>query len=471
MNRNDRLGHRRGVLLMVLVATLVLVLPLLMGNRTAETLALSGLALTGGALLIALAGFAPGIGRLLPLPSAGWQAFALVLTVLVALHILPSEMLARALGAYPDALWEGELVPGQWSPNPNATLRGWATFLALMMIAWTVASLGHRQRGLLWLVVTTSALLQALYGLSAHAAGSETIFGIWPRNNPDFVHGSFSNRNLFAGYLALTWPLAVAVWWRRSTPGLKRLPFELRVAGSVICGAIIGAALLGSASRLGSAAGLGGMLVAAVLWARWRARRGSRRAWPIYLTAAATLMAATWYGLTPLAERLAVTSMEEIRFEVFGLMLSELPARWWITGVGLGGFEAVFRQIQPADFLGWFDYAHNDLMQWLLETGAVGAGLLILVLAAIWRNARLNGETLPLYAGLAALVLVALGDFSWHIPATQVVLATYLGVLLTPDRTARPQEDSHRPRRRSVRRRCSASTTRFSAHSLHDQNP
>jgi len=428
-----RLGPTRSLLLFLLLTTLVLLLPLMMGNRTPATLTASGLVLVLGGLGTWLIGFMPWPnGRPMRSLSPAWLTFAAVLTLMVLLQVLPMEPLARIFGAYPEALWQGELRPGQWSPNPNAGLRAWATFMALLVIAWTAARLRTEHRGLLWLVIAGSALFQATYGLMMHAAGSETVLGLWPRNNPDYVHGSFSNRNLYAGYLALTWPLAVAIWWRHSTPGIRKLPFELRVAGSVISGAIIGAALLGSASRLGSAAGLGGMLVALVLWTRYRSHLSKAAIWPIYLTAFAALIAATWYGLTPLAERLAVTSVEEGRFEVYGLMLTQLEPRWWLTGVGLGGFEAVFRQVQPADMGGWYDYAHNDVLQWLLEMGLVGLLLLLAVAVALVRNARLERETIPIYAGLAALMLVALGDFSWHIPATQVVLATFVGFILAP---------------------------------------
>jgi len=428
-----RLGSIRSLLLFVLLMTLVLLLPLMMGNRTPATLTASGLVLVLGGLGAWLIGFMPWPnGRPMRGLPAAWLTFAAVLTLMVLLQVLPMEPLARAFGAYPEALWQGELRPGQWSPNPNAGLRAWATFMALLVIAWTAARLRTEHRGLLWLVIAGSALFQATYGLMMHAAGSETVLGLWPRNNPDYVHGSFSNRNLYAGYLALTWPLAVAIWWRHSTPGIRKLPFELRVAGSVISGAIIGAALLGSASRLGSAAGLGGMLVALVLWTRYRSHLSKAAIWPIYLTAFAALIAATWYGLTPLAERLAVTSVEEGRFEVYALMLTQLEPRWWLSGVGLGGFEAVFRQVQPADMGGWYDYAHNDVLQWLLEMGLVGLLLLLAVAVALVRNARLERETIPIYAGLAALMLVAFGDFSWHIPATQVVLATFVGFILAP---------------------------------------
>ena len=422
-------GIRSQIVFFVL-ALLVVLLPLMMGNRTPLTLTSSGLALALGALAAALAAFTG--TSTLALPRAGWWIFAAVLSAWVVLQLLPFSSLARALGPYPDVLWQGDVTPGQWSPNPNATIRGWATFLALMTVAWTTSALSRWHRDLLWLAVAGSALFQALYGLTSHAAGSETIFGIWPRHNVDFPHGSFSNRNLFAGYLALTWPLVVSVWWRRSMPGIKRLPFELKVAGSVISGAIIGAALLGSASRLGSAAGLAGMLVGLVLWTRFRARISKVAVWPMYLTAFGALVAATWYGLTPLAERLVATSGEESRLRVFETMIRDLPEQWWATGVGLGGFEAVFKQIQPGDIGGWYDYTHNDLLQWLLEMGLIGAGLLAAVMVAMWRAARLDRETIPLYAGLAALSLVALGDFSWHIPATQVVLAMFVGTLLKP---------------------------------------
>ena len=424
----------RALALFVVLALLVLVLPLMMGNRTPLTLTSSGLVLVMGALAVAIVAFTGARTASMSPPRAGWWMFAAVLSLWVLLQVIPFELLARALGPYPEALWRGSTGPAQWSPNPNATLRGWAVFIALMTVAWTTARLPRKYRDLLWLTVAISAVFQALYGLTSHASGSETIFGIWERNNVDFPHGSFSNRNLFAGYLALTWPLVVALWWRQSMPGIKRLPFELRVAGSIISGAIIGAALLGSASRLGSAAGLAGMLVGLVLWTRYRARLSRVAVWPMYLTAFGALIAATWYGLTPLAERLVATAGEESRLRVFAAMISDLPAQWWITGVGLGAFEAVFKQVQPGDISGWYDYAHNDLLQWLLEMGLVGAGLLAIAAVALWRNARLNRETIPLYAGLCAQALVALGDFSWHIPATQVVLAMYIGVLLVPEK-------------------------------------
>lgn len=412
----------------LIVAGLILVLPLMMGHRTPETLTASLLVLVVGA---GVALMLPVVAGDLAPPSRRWLWFAAVMTALVVLHVLPSTMLARVFGPWPEAFWhDSPISPRHWSPSPGASLRGWAAFAALFAIAWLGRSLPGPLRLWVWLAVVASALFQSVYGLLSHAGGAETIFGLWSRNNPDWVHGSYSNRNLFAAYLALCWPLAAGIWFVRGVPAISRLPMELRVTGSVLCGAIIGAAMLGSGSRLGAAAGIFGILLALMLWGRHRRLIHGASVWPAYLAALGALVAATWYGLTPLAERLLATSGEESRLELFAIMLTDFPLAWWLHGVGLGGFEAVFKQFQPGANRGWVDYAHNDLLQWGVEMGLPGLLLLAALAWKLIRRFRMSIERIALYAGLAALCLVALGDFSWHIPGTQVVLAFYLGVLL-----------------------------------------
>ena len=224
----------------LVIAAVALALPLMLGNRTADAMAASLLVLSGGAFLATLAALWPG-PTVLPAPNRGWLLFAGVFTGLVLLQVAPLPAVAAAFGPYPEALWEHpEFSPSHWSPDVGATLRGWAAFAALFIVAWIAYCLPTAQRNVLWLLLAASAMFQAVYGVAAHAAGSETIFGVWERNNPGLVHGSFSNRNLFAAYLALLWPLAVAVWWIRDMPLLGRLSKEVKIAGSLITSAIIG---------------------------------------------------------------------------------------------------------------------------------------------------------------------------------------------------------------------------------------
>ena len=405
---------------------LVIMLPLMMGQRTPETLTASLLVMvTGSFIALALSAGRQG------LPNPGWLWFAGGFSAMVMLHVWPSTTLAQLFGPYPQEFFDHpSFHPAHWSPDPGASLRSWATFTALFAIAWLGYSMSRSLRRHVWLALVGMALFQALYGLLAQAADAETILGIWERESRNFPHGSFSNRNIFAAYLALAWPMAVSIWWIRDVPGLKRLPRELKVTGSVLCGSIIGAAILGSGSRLGAAAGIFAMLLALILWGRHRRLIRGASVWPIYLASAGAFASAVWYGLTPLAERLLATTGEELRLEFMRIMLTEFPRTWYLHGIGLGGFEAAFRPFQESHFSGWLDYAHNDLLQWLVETGLPGLIMMLFIGVQILRKFRLTIERIALYSGLAALSLVALGDFSWHIPATQIVLAFYIGVLL-----------------------------------------
>jgi len=437
-------------------ALLILTLPLMMGNRTPMTLTATALWLVIGAILA-------WTSLLWPRPSAypvrsmtaGWWGVIAAISLLSLLQILPLAPLARAFGPYPEALWaHPSFDPSTWSPNPGAAARGWAVFMALVVMAWIGGQLAPRFRGTLWLVISLMALFQALYGLVSHASGGTHILGIWERHTTEFVHGTYSNRNLFAGYLSLTWPLVVSVWWIRDVPLLRHLPTELKVAGSVISGAVVGAALMGSASRLGAMAGLIGMITALILWTRYRGVLKDGVIWPVWLAAFAAFLFATWYGLAPITGRLAMTSsVDSLRFEVWSAMVSDIDLKHWLFGVGFGGFEAVFKTVQPGHITGWWDYAHNDLLQWLLELGLVGAAVLLLVIAVVVRNASITTERIPLYTGLLALVVVGLGDFSWHMPGTQIVLALYLGVVLQPGPRRREPPAIPQGHRRVRRRR------------------
>ncbi len=414
------------------MAVVVLLLPLMMGNRTPESLTASLLALTSLSLLAVLCASLSGTTRTLPW---SWLVFAGVMTLTVLAQVLPWPLLVEWFGPYPDAIRAvSEVQPLTWSPDPGASLRGWAAFMALFALAWLAYAMPRKLRYWVWLVVVFSALFQALYGVLALAFSWDTILGIWQRHTTRNIHGSFSNRNLFAAYMALTWPLAVAVWHVHGMPLLSRLPKELKITGSVVSASLIGAAMLGSTSRLGAAAGLFGMLVMLVLWSRNRQWIAGTSLWPALLAVAATALAALWFGVMPLAERMLDTDVDDLRFEIFLIVLNDFPRAWYVHGVGLGGLEAVFKQYQPAHISGWVDYLHSDLLQWLVEMGLIGVVLLLMVAAGVVRRFRLNTERVALYAGLAALCIVALGDFSWHIPATQVVLALFLGAVLAPKR-------------------------------------
>ena len=53
---------------------------------------------------------------------------------------------------------------------------------------------------------------------------------------------------------------------------------------------------------------------------------------------------------------------------------------FWLTGTGLGTFIDMFHLYSPAPVQGIYDHAHNDYLEYMLETGAIGVALLLTLL-------------------------------------------------------------------------------------------
>jgi hypothetical protein len=236
-----RLPSRSAACISFLLSILILLLPLMLGGRTylASTLQVGMIVLVGLVALWSAAGDAAASRE-----QHMWWGLLAVLSAYMWLQVLPVPWLARSLGPYPAKLWEQpDFAPLTWSPNPGATLQGWSVFVALWTVAYSVRHLSRHDVGWLLLAIGAAGVIQAGYGMLALAAGSQEIFGIWPRNNLGWLTGSFPNRNLAAGFLALCWPLSLGIWWVHGMPWTSRLPRSLRTAGTIIGGSLMGLAL------------------------------------------------------------------------------------------------------------------------------------------------------------------------------------------------------------------------------------
>jgi tetratricopeptide (TPR) repeat protein len=168
-----------------------------------------------------------------------------------------------------------------------------------------------------------------------------------------------------------------------------------------------------------------------------------------------TLGYGAWIGLEPLLQRVWHGDVSGRWLQTLSTlpMLSAFP----VLGTGLGAYRDIYFRYQPLA-LGpgkmYYAYAHNDLLQLLVETGALGAAVCLL---ALWRvGADLVGAHLlgrgrcpvgggedegarrsePLSVGVAigalgavlALLVHSLFDFSARVPANGVLAAGCLGL-------------------------------------------
>lgn len=118
-----------------------------------------------------------------------------------------------------------------------------------------------------------------------------------------------------------------------------------------------------------------------------------------------------------------------------------------VTGWGAGSFPVV--HLLYRDVPGQVRSAHSVPLQWLVEGGAVGAGLVLaaltfLLVAAVTRIRRAagvrHGARLALVAGFAAWSVQAAADWTWEIPALTIPALVGLAVAATPP--ARPPRRS-----------------------------
>jgi len=359
-------------------------------------------------LLIALAAAAPlpfgsvpewaggmlagGIGALL----AAWGALALRSSVPLvrppAWFWLAAGLFLAALGwgvaqtltgipAAPYAFrWEGAAPVGPVALDPAAGRAAAVQIAACAGVFWLALQNGRDAKRAAWMFAALgfAAALHALYGLSAHLSGTNTILWFAKTAYHDVVTGTFVNRNTFATHAALGL-LCLAAALRetfgdapaRTVPRRERfrwLVAEAPVRKALLLAAalLVGNAILLSESRAGAASALLGLTAFLAILAL-RARRR--------LLAAAAMAGVLGVGLLlatlgeGLERRLWTAEADwEERRQIAAETLDAIEAAP-LRGVGLGGFEAAHRMHREAGGTGRIERAHNDYLQTTLELG------------------------------------------------------------------------------------------------------
>ena len=325
----------------------------------------------------------------------------------------------------------------------------------------------RRQVGrLVWALLLVGGLM-AFLGLLDYLTG-ETWLLRW-REHPfgARLSGTFVNPDHFAAWLAMLIALGLG-WMASRAPEPRRSPSlatllsvrELREQAvrrylPLLGVVVMAVALVFTLSRGGLVNVVAALLtLLALLGAVRRARRS--------LVVTGVLLLAVfayggWIGFGPVLARLSSAS-EGTAYRV-GQYLASLPMlrEFPLLGVGLGAYRDVYVRHQPLAHqpeLLYFPYAHNDLLQLVIELGPAGALLCLFLgwrVAADLVGAHLLGRgacpvdggegeeairndrysvgiAIGALAGVAGLVAHSTLDFSARIPAVGVLAATLLGL-------------------------------------------
>ena len=386
------------------------------------------LALELGALALCLGWTLLALRRPVPLPPTAAVAGIAGLLAIAGLQIVPSS--GGTVSVAPDA-------------TASALMTG-AALAAALFVATSVV--GRRGGGTLAVALLCAAALQGLHGLIVLASGHPAIWGVPKTDYLDSATGTFINRNHYAAFLAAALPpglgvtIAAARRAQRTAAGRSGVLAAFSNEGSrallLALGALVAlAGLLLSFSRAGTALGLVALAATAVVVLRARPVRGAALVAVLVAVAAVPLLD---LGADRLTARYATSTVDLTavggRTDVWRDTLAMVRARPFV-GFGFGAYTWAFPAFRSPEVQLHYTHAHDDLLQLAAEGGVPALALLVaiavpLALAAKGILAR-NDDPVAVGAvfGLGAILLHALVDFPFHIPADALLAAVLAGLV------------------------------------------
>lgn len=361
--------------------------------------------LLGG--MIAIAGL-----QLVPLPPAMW-------TSLPGRAIIVTSPLGsngwRPLNLVPDAGWNALfslLVP-------LSTL--------LLLSALSIKSVS-RAKYLLIAATIFSALL-ALLQAAAIAPENPLING----SAIDYA-GIFANRNHQAVFLAI----GILVSWFWGAQG-GRSWRSRRQWLSICIIVLLFVSILVAGSRAGALLGAIATVFGPLFTLSRRRARGSRRHvlvfWPVaalVIVGGATALSVYFGRALSLDRATSLTLDSEFRLRSLATVWA-VAKTYFPFGAGLGSFDNVFRIAEPFSLLEptYFNHAHNDFLEIIIETGIFG--LVLLLGALIWGARRFiaslfqdgAAERTSRLGGLI-MILVIIASVSDYPARTPMLMATVM---------------------------------------------
>lgn len=308
----------------------------------------------------------------------------------------------------------------------HETVTEFMNYVAYGLIFLISTQLFRREREVRSLLLSLAVLgfLLAVVGSVQEFTAQGKLYWIRTPQNPAGTFGPYANRNHYAGVMEMLFPFALLGALKPNLENSKRIVLGfaalLMIATVFLCG-----------SRGGFISVAFQMIFLAVL-VLWRSRHMSLI---LTLTLAFVLTGAfgTWLGSDKLIGRLGDykngSTFSRVQVVKDGVaMFQQHP---W-TGWGLGNFPIVYPKFRTFATDLFVNEAHNDFVQLLVETGLLGFGAGLLLLAIVfrrgfqqlrnadygtWRTAAIAASL----AGIVGITIHSLFDFNLQIPANALL--------------------------------------------------
>lgn len=342
----------------------------------------------------------------------------------------------------------------EWRPISYAwrnSLAWWIFLISLMLFAVVLRNRMKDKKNLLLIVwsMLGLAMLEAVYGLIQTLIPTMGVLWADVHAYLGDARGTFINRNHFAGFMEMVWPLGLALIFimageKRSKsinpPNLKirlknflasdNFGFQLCLWTAML---FILLSLLFSKSRAGVVgAMIGGVLF--ILFSYIGGKRFSLLTWLIMgLGFVFLLFYSNVIGFDRIVGRfLMVDESTASRVDIWKDTLSIIKDH--PMGIGWGNFEQVMPVYNTRGPLGVrYTHAHNDYLEILAEAGWPGfvfilGGFCLFFIPTVWKILR-NGSKMSetrffigtgACCGIVSILFHSFFDFNLHIPANMI---------------------------------------------------
>ncbi len=302
----------------------------------------------------------------------------------------------------------------------------------------------NRQHSANWVAgaLITVATFAAMYALYQFLTKSGHVWHFTrPASYAGRGSGTYICPNHLAGLLEIALPLALAYLLAGRLSHLARI-----LTGYAVLVMIAG--LVSTESRGGWAAAALALLVLLVVML---SQRGQRL--PALLVLVVLSVAAVWIitevRTTSLRVQKALSpdQLDDPRFNIWPAAVSIWRANFW-WGAGPGQFDQLFRLHRDGRIQIRAGHAHNDYLETLADYGTVGAtlvttafGLLFFGVFRAWKHVQREGDdfrsrqsnrmafVLGGSVALLSLLLHAVVDFNFHIPANATAAVVLMALL------------------------------------------
>ena len=143
-----------------------------------------------------------------------------------------------------------------------------------------------------------------------------------------------------------------------------------------------------------------------------------------------------YLGIDPVIERLYKSDVTGGQRLIVWSATKEAVKGFWLTGSGLGTFINIFPLYAPPSITAVFDHAHNDYLEFVLETGLAGTLLLFYFVSVL--SCKAMGNPFQGRQGILRAAAVSSGftmavhsifDFNLHILSNLLFFASILGMI------------------------------------------